>query len=210
MTTYSEGTSGVNIGRLGLFGRVCVKNSEYDFVHGHHGGDYVDVDEMFGTSWYEAVEAEPQPNLPLERLIEKLSQLRTDKRISAVVFIERDAGPIGMIAASQLISKECRLPALTVRPRKRVSRFAIKGGLLKRGEKVALINDVATTGWSFSDAAEVLWRLGVKVEVAIPLVDRNMGAAEFLSRLDIPMEPVESIPNPAHSPHLDSPIVAGK
>jgi len=53
-------------------------------------------------------------------------------------------------------------------------------GELREGEKVLLLDDVATTGRSLAWAAEVAKGEGARVEEAVVLVDREEGAGELL------------------------------
>lgn len=58
----------------------------------------------------------------------------------------------------------------------------IEGPLLKPGNRVVLIDDVATTGKSIVQSIEVLGSMGIKSDLAICIVDRNEGALETLAQ----------------------------
>ena len=58
----------------------------------------------------------------------------------------------------------------------------VEGPLLKKGSRVALIDDVATTGKAFARSLDVLESMGVIVKKAICLVDRAEGAKEALAQ----------------------------
>jgi orotate phosphoribosyltransferase len=58
----------------------------------------------------------------------------------------------------------------------------VEGPLLKKGAKVIIVDDVATTGMSLIEAKAALDAMGVRVEEAIVIVDRDEGAKEHLSR----------------------------
>ena len=166
---------------------VCLKNSRYDFVQGGRGGDYVDVDQLF---------AEPSDGdmaQVLDLLVDKINQYHAQQPLSAVAFVERDSGPVGLVASRHWIASRCGLPTLVVRPQKRIARSAIKGSRIEQGDLVALVTDVATTGRSIVRAANVVWQAGGRVAVVIPLVDRECGARELLKRMDLDLDPVESI-----------------
>ncbi len=66
----------------------------------------------------------------------------------------------------------------------------IEGPALNRGEKAVLVDDVATTGKALIEAKEALDKLGVKVDRAIVIVDREEGAAENLSKAGLKLEPI--------------------
>ena len=57
----------------------------------------------------------------------------------------------------------------------------IEGPILKKGARVILIDDVATTGKAFIESIDVLAREGIKVQKAVCLVDRGEGAKEALA-----------------------------
>ncbi len=59
----------------------------------------------------------------------------------------------------------------------------VEGPLLANGDRVAIIDDVATTGKAFIQSLEVLHKMEVKVEKAICIVDRGDGAKEALTQL---------------------------
>jgi orotate phosphoribosyltransferase len=164
--------------------KVCLKNSEYDFVRGGHGDSYVDVDELFGDNHDQRVER------ALEALIKKLAAIHQRSPLRAVVFVERDSGPVGMIAARHRFAEGIDVPLLTLRPRKRIRKAALKGGQLKTGDSVAIITDVSTTGETIAEAARMILELGGRVAVAISFVDRGTGAKEVLGQMDIPLESV--------------------
>jgi len=66
----------------------------------------------------------------------------------------------------------------------------IEGPALKRGERVILVDDVATTGESLLDSIDVLRGMGVTVEKAICVVDRLQGAGENLGRAGCQLIPI--------------------
>ncbi len=58
----------------------------------------------------------------------------------------------------------------------------VEGPLLKKGSRVILIDDVATTGKAFVQSLDVLEPMGVIVKKAICIVDRREGAKEALAQ----------------------------
>ena len=66
----------------------------------------------------------------------------------------------------------------------------VEGPLLKEGARVALIDDVATTGKAFVESIEVLSKMKVKVLKAICIIDRQEGAAEALSKYGVPLQSI--------------------
>ena len=63
----------------------------------------------------------------------------------------------------------------------------IEGPLLKKGTRVVLIDDVATTGKALIESIDVLAQIGVQVQKAICIVDRLEGAKEALAEKDCPL-----------------------
>jgi len=63
----------------------------------------------------------------------------------------------------------------------------LEGPPLKKGDKVIIVDDVATSGGSLLDSISVLKEEGVVVEGAITIIDREEGAAENLARMDCPL-----------------------
>ena len=69
----------------------------------------------------------------------------------------------------------------------------IEGPQLHKGQKVVLVDDVATTGKSLIEAKEVLDAMGVPVIKAIVVVDRNEGARENLAAVNLALEPIFTV-----------------
>ena len=69
----------------------------------------------------------------------------------------------------------------------------VEGPELKKGERVILIDDVATSGKAIIEAYEALARIGVLVDLAIVVVDRNQGARENLAKIGIRLESIFKI-----------------
>lgn len=69
----------------------------------------------------------------------------------------------------------------------------IEGPALKKGEKVILVDDVATTGKSLIEAKEALDKSSIVVERAIVIVDRNEGAGDNLLRSGINLQSIFTI-----------------
>lgn len=106
--------------------------------------------------------------------------------ISKLAFIEKSAGPIGMISSKDLITNKTKIPSISVRIRRRLISGSIKGQksknstLIKSGEIIVIISDVATTGRTIKEARAKLVEYGAEVIAAIVLFDREEGAKEDL------------------------------
>lgn len=54
-------------------------------------------------------------------------------------------------------------------------------GVLKRGDVVLLVEDIATTGGQVLEAAKVITEAGAKVKKIVAVIDRKQGAAENIT-----------------------------
>ncbi|MDD3345363.1 MAG: orotate phosphoribosyltransferase [Candidatus Omnitrophica bacterium] len=66
----------------------------------------------------------------------------------------------------------------------------VEGPELKQGQRVVLVDDVATSGKAILEAKAVLDILGVKAETAIVIVDRGEGAADNLAKSGLKLESI--------------------
>lgn len=113
-------------------------------------------------------------------------------RITALGGPTLGADPIvGAVAA---LSFQDKVPLKTFIVRKAAkghgAQRRVEGPPLAKGDRVVLVDDVATSGSSLAEAKGALDQLGVLVDRAIVLVDRNEGAAETLSRAGCRLEPI--------------------
>ncbi len=69
----------------------------------------------------------------------------------------------------------------------------VEGPALSSGNRVVLVDDVATTGKSLVEAKQILDAMGVIVEKAIVIVDRNEGAQENLAKSGLSLESIFSL-----------------
>lgn len=108
-----------------------------------------------------------------------------NKKIVAVGGPTIGADPIvGAVSVLSLIKYNRPIRAFLVRKTAKThgSKRQIEGPQLKRGSRVVVVDDVATTGGSLIDAISTLRKKGIKVEMVITLVDRNEGAKERLKK----------------------------
>lgn len=66
----------------------------------------------------------------------------------------------------------------------------VEGPRLRRGARVVLIDDVATTGKAFVESIEVLSRMDVKVIKAICVIDRQEGAGAALAKYGVALQSI--------------------
>ena len=117
------------------------------------------------------------------------------RNIAAIGGPTLGADPItGAIAALSHINK-IPLTTFIVRksPKEHGTRQQIEGPQLKKGSRVVLVDDVATTGKALIEAKGVLDKLGVIVDSAIVIVDRNEGAQESLNNAGLKLESIFTI-----------------
>jgi uridine monophosphate synthetase len=95
---------------------------------------------------------------------------------------DRLAGlPYAAIPIATAISIQGGWPLLY--PRKEAKTYGTKAeieGLYAEGERIVIIDDLATTGGSKFEAIEKLRSVGLKIEDIVVLIDRQSGAAESL------------------------------
>ncbi|WP_136688872.1 orotate phosphoribosyltransferase [Halorhabdus amylolytica] len=95
-------------------------------------------------------------------------------------------GAVPLVAAT---SVETATPYVIVRKqRKDYGTGNLIEGELAEGEKVVVIEDIATTGQSAIDAAEALRDAGATVERVLVVVDRQEGARKNLAQADLELE----------------------
>jgi len=122
-------------------------------------------------------------------------ELIKGKNISAVGGPTLGADPItGALACLSHINK---IPLKTFIVRKATKGHGmqrqVEGPALKEGERVVLVDDVATTGKALIEAKEALDKIGVIIEAAIVIVDRQEGAGENLEKAGCKLESIFKI-----------------
>ena len=69
----------------------------------------------------------------------------------------------------------------------------VEGPALKNGDRVILVDDVATSGKAILEAKQALDKIGVIAQKAIVIVDRNQGAIDNLAKAGIKLESIFKI-----------------
>ncbi|MFA5092881.1 MAG: orotate phosphoribosyltransferase [Candidatus Omnitrophota bacterium] len=69
----------------------------------------------------------------------------------------------------------------------------VEGPELKKGQRVILVDDVATSGKAILEAKQALDKIGVIADKAIVIVDRNQGALENLAKVGLQLESIFKI-----------------
>jgi len=118
-----------------------------------------------------------------------------DENLDAIGGPTLGADPItGALAALSYINKA---PIKTFIVRKQAKEHGtqrqVEGPELKKGARVMLIDDVATSGKAILEAKAALDKIGVVAEKAIVIVDRNQGAAQNLAKVGLKLESIFKI-----------------
>jgi len=109
-----------------------------------------------------------------------------NKKIDAIGGPTIGADPlVSAVSVLSLLENKKPLNAFLVRKSAKAHGLQrqIEGPLLKKSCRVAVVDDVATSGGSLIEAITALTDAGIKVVMAIVLVDRNEGAKENLKKL---------------------------
>jgi orotate phosphoribosyltransferase len=111
-------------------------------------------------------------------------ELIKHKKIAAIGGPTLGADPIVGAVISLAATRKKRLSGFIVRKhtKKHGMQRLIEGPALARGSRVILVDDVATSGGSLVEAKKALSSMGVKVDCAIVIVDREEGATENLAK----------------------------
>jgi orotate phosphoribosyltransferase len=122
-------------------------------------------------------------------------ELAKDRNISAIGGPTLGADPItGAIAC---LVYQANLDYKTFIVRKNIKGHGmqrqVEGPQLKKNERVILVDDVATTGKALIEAKEALDSIGVVIDRAIVIVDRNEGAKENLAKVGLALESIFTI-----------------
>jgi len=150
---------------LALYDAGCVRFGEFTLASGKRSPIYIDLRLLAS-----------HPGLLKETALAYVEILRTLRfdRIAAVPYA---ALPIGTAVAL-----ETGVPLIY--PRKEVKSYgtgkAVEG-VYNRGERVALLDDVITTGESKLEAIRILEKEGLVVEDIVVLIDREQGGREYLT-----------------------------
>ena len=150
----------------GLLAAGCVKFGIFTLKSGLESPIYIDLRPLVSY-----------PSLLGEAAAAYVSVLR------GLVFDRLAAVPYTALPIGTAISLQTGWPL--VYPRKEVKAYGTKAeieGLFTPGERVAVVDDLTTTGGSKFEAIEKLTAAGLQVSDVVVLIDRQSGAAESLAQ----------------------------
>lgn len=122
-------------------------------------------------------------------------ELLKDRKIDALGGPTLGADPI--VGAVACLSHMKNIPLKTFIVRKATKEHGmtrqIEGPEIKKGSRVILVDDVATTGKALLEAKHALDKIGVIADTALVIVDRCAGATENLSKEGLQLESIFTI-----------------
>ena len=160
-----------------LFDAGCIRTGEFTLRSGAVSPVYVDLRRLAG-----------HPGVMRRIAVEYARSLR------GVQFDHVGAVPYGAIPIGTAVALEAGASLVWPRPEpKGHGTGAAVEGVWSPGERVALVDDVATTGASAVDAAAILRRAGLLVEDLVVLVERGPSARPVLAAAGIRLHAVTTL-----------------
>ncbi len=144
----------------------AVRYGEFTLTSGKKSSYYVDIKK-----------ASTQPRI-LHAIADGMAEYVDCGRIAGM--------ELGAVPIATAVSLATDIPFVMIRKKKRQHGTGSRiEGELQKGEKVIVVEDVTTTGGSSVETVNVLREEGAVVEKVISVVDRNEGARETLSKIEI-------------------------
>jgi uridine monophosphate synthetase len=147
-----------------LFEAGCIKFGDFTLKSGHHSPIYIDL---------RILASHPQLLFKVATAYNLILESLTFDRLAAIPYT---AIPIGTA-----VSLQGKWPLIY--PRKEVKDYGTKAkieGVYHPGERVAVIDDLTTTGLSKFEIIETLTQENLRIEDIVVLIDRESGANEKL------------------------------
>src|ERR1700693_4407788 len=112
-----------------------------------------------------------------------------DRQFDAIGGLAVGAVPMVTSAVISCFHHKLNIEGLFVRPEAKGhgTRKVVEGSL-KSGDRVVIVDDVATSGKSLMQAVEAVQAKGATVELVLVIVNRQEGADEFFEEKDLPFE----------------------
>ncbi len=135
-------------------------------------GDFVLRSGRRSTFYVDKYLFETQPEILSE--VGKLLATHVDATTTRIAGAE-----LGGVPLAAATSMSCGLPFVIIRNAKKdYGTSKLFEGRLESGDRVLLVEDIATTGGQVLEAAKVIKERGAVVEKIVAVVDRGEGAAE--------------------------------
>ncbi len=163
----------------GLLEAGCIKFGEFTLKSGIISPIYIDLRQL--VSFPKLLQTVAQAYLPI------LHTLSFDRLVGL---------PYAALPIATAISLQGCWPMIY--PRKEIKTYGTKAeieGLFSEGEKVVIIDDLATTGGSKFESIDKLTTAGLKITDVVVLIDRQSGAAEALSAAGYKLHSVMTLSN---------------
>jgi len=159
---------------LDLYSYGCILFGEFKLTSGLTSPYYIDL---------RVIPSHPK----LFRRVIEVYRVNVEKLNPQVIAGIATAG----LPLASVLAYEMNLPLVYVRREERThgTRRVVEGRA-ERGLNTVIVDDVATTGGSIARAVKELRNIGLKVEYAVVLVDREQGAVENLEKLNVKLKPV--------------------
>jgi orotate phosphoribosyltransferase len=150
-------------------------------------GDFVLRSGRRSRFYLDKYRFETEPVL-LEALGERIARAVAEHEPDAVRLAGPELGAVPLAAAASLAS---RLPFLIVRGEAKEHGTANRiEGAFDAGERVALVEDVVTSGGAAVEAVRAVRQAGLECRVAVCVVDREEGGADALARIGVRLYPL--------------------
>jgi len=152
-----------------------LKEGDFVLTSGKRSGYYLDIKKAY-----------TRPGVLSEIAARMETLLEGEERIAGM--------ELGAVPIAVALSLKSGLPFAIIRKegRKHGTGDRVEGGI-KQGERVLLVEDVATTGGSILSAVKAIEEAGGKCGRAIVVVDRLEGADETLSKKGIELLPLFTV-----------------
>lgn len=152
----------------------AIKFGKFKLTSGKESSYYVDIKQ-----------ASTNPKV-LSEIAKEMSKLSSNDKFDIIAGMELGAVPLAVALAL-----ETKVPYVIIRkekPSHGTGKQII--GKNEPGQKVLIVEDVATTGGSVVKAINVLRSEGLIVDKIIVVVDREEGAEEMLNKYDVELLPL--------------------
>jgi orotate phosphoribosyltransferase len=152
----------------------AIKFGDFTLTSGKKSSYYVDIKQ-----------ASTNPKV-LQEIAEEMAKLAAENDYQLIAGMELGAVPLAVA-----LSLETKMPYVIIRKEKPSHGTGKQYvGNIKAGQRVLVVEDVATTGGSVIKALDVLRGEGLTVDKVLVVVDREEGATEKLKDYNVQLFPL--------------------